>query len=101
MVSGTAGQDPPASPAEPSPSALPRFKANPDGKGVAGGPGEGGKAPSVANRRRRKSISLIPPRWNPLLFYPSLFFTENSLNERVSYGTRTPFNVLVHVYIFI
>lgn len=66
-------RDPPASPAEPSPSALPRFKANPDGKGVAGGPGEGGKAPSGANRRRRKSIPLIPPRWNPLLFYPPLF----------------------------
>lgn len=64
---------PPACSAEPSPSAVPRFKANPDGKGVAGGPGEGGKAPSVANRRRRKSISLIPPRWKPLLFYPPPF----------------------------
>lgn len=63
---------------------VPRFKANPAGKGVAGGPGGGGKAPSAANRSRRKSISFVPSRWQhthtpppppppPLFFFSFLF----------------------------
>lgn len=57
---------------------VPRFKANPAGKGVAGGPGGGGKAPSAANRSRRKSISFVPSRWQhthtPPPTSPSPFF---------------------------
>lgn len=90
-------------------SAVPRFKANPDGKGVAGGPGGGGKAPSVANRKKRKSISLIPSRWQPPSFFlyppipppPFFFFSANALNERVASSTQNPFDVLAHIYIYL
>lgn len=61
------------SPAQTLPwSAVPRFKANPDGKGAAGG----GKTPSAANRGRRKPSSLTPS-WSHPPFYsypPGLLF---------------------------
>lgn len=91
------------SPAQTLPwSAVPRFKANPDGKGAAGG----GKTPSAANRGRRKPSSLTPSWSHPRFYsYPPAFFfflfSANPLNTQVTSSARSPFDTLMHVYIFI
>lgn len=91
------------SPAQTLPwSAVPRFKANPDGKGAAGG----GKTPSAANRGRRKPSSLTPS-WShpPFYSYPPgllfFLFSANALNTQVVSSAQSPFDTLMYVYIFI
>lgn len=90
-------------------SAVPRFKANPDGKGVAGGAWWRRKG-SFCSKSQEEEIHFLNtlPVAAPFFFSLSthtppafFFFSANALNERVASSTQNPFDVLAHIYIYL